>query len=65
MNVRAKLLTTAVAALLPAGVAVGYAARSAGPPAAPAPGAVSGPRLVVPSNGVLSTVARSDPGGPR
>ncbi|MFD7654259.1 TolB family protein [Actinosynnema sp. NPDC059797] len=65
MNVRAKLLTTAAAALLLAGVAVGYAARSADRPGAAAAGAVSGPRLVVLSNGVLSTVARSDPGGPR
>lgn len=65
MTTRTKLLVTAVVALLLCGVAVGYTALSTAPATTPASGAVSGPRLVVLSNGVLSTVARSDPGGPR
>jgi hypothetical protein len=65
VRTRTKLLVTAAAALLLGGVAVGYAARSGTPAASTPSGAVSGPRLVVLSNGVLSTVSRADPGGPR
>ncbi|QFZ18155.1 TolB family protein [Saccharothrix syringae] len=65
MRTRAKLLVTAAVAVLLGGVVVGHAVLSGPSGAAPAAGAVSGPRLVVLSNGLLSTVSRSDPAGPR
>jgi hypothetical protein len=66
MSIRVRLLITAVVAVLLAGVAVGYAvlSRSAEQDEV-ASTAVTGPRLVVLTNGRLSTVSRSDPGGPR
>jgi hypothetical protein len=66
MSTRVRLLITAVVAVLLAGVAVGYAvlSRSAEQDEV-ASTAVTGPRLVVLTNGRLSTVSRSDPGGPR
>lgn len=65
MTTRARLLITALVAVLLAGVAVGYAAWSAPGPDEVASTPVDGPRLVVLTNGRLSTVSRSDPGGPR
>ncbi|MBB4916417.1 TolB family protein [Streptosporangium saharense] len=59
---------TVLAALLLAGVAVTYTALasspvSSGPSSAGVPG--GGPKLQVLTNGLLSTVSRADPGGPR
>ena len=65
MTTRVRLLITALVAVLLAAVAVGYAALSGSAPDEVASTAVSGPRLVVLSNGRLSTVSRSDPSGPR
>ncbi|PSL53929.1 WD40 repeat protein [Saccharothrix carnea] len=65
MTTRLRLLITALVAVLLAGVAVGYSALSGSRPEEVASTAVSGPRLVVLSNGRLSTVSRSDPSGPR
>ncbi|MFE9750412.1 TolB family protein [Saccharothrix saharensis] len=66
MTTRVRLLITALVAVLLAGVAVGYAAWSgSGEPEVVASTAVEGPRLVVLTNGRLSTVSRSDPDGPR
>ncbi|MFD0201757.1 MULTISPECIES: TolB family protein [Saccharothrix] len=65
MTTRLRLLITVLVAVLLAGVAVGYAALSGSRPEEVASTSVSGPRLVVLSNGRLSTVSRSDPSGPR
>ncbi|NUS62231.1 MAG: hypothetical protein HOQ46_01130 [Saccharothrix sp.] len=63
---RVRLLITVLVAMLLAGVAVGYAVLSrSGAPDEVASTAVAGPRLVVLTNGRVSTVSRSDPGGPR
>ncbi|GAA3082166.1 TolB family protein [Streptosporangium carneum] len=57
---------TALAALLLAGVAVTYAALAKDQPVTARSGPVGeGPRIQVLTNGRLSTVSRSDPGGPR
>jgi dipeptidyl aminopeptidase/acylaminoacyl peptidase len=65
VTTRTRLLIAALAAVLLGGVAVGYAALSSSEPADIASSDVSGPRLMVLSNGRLSTVSRADPGGPR
>lgn len=66
MTTRTRLLITAVVAVLLGAVAVGYTALSDAPGSdATASSTVSGPRLMVLTNGRLSTVSRSDPGGPR
>ncbi|MCC8250120.1 hypothetical protein [Saccharothrix luteola] len=65
MTTRARLLITALVAVLLAGVAVGYAAWSGSGSDEVASTSVDGPRLVVLTNGRLSTVSRSDPSGPR
>ncbi|MEU9886269.1 hypothetical protein [Sphaerisporangium sp. NPDC051011] len=72
LSPRTRILVTALAALLLAGVAIAYAAsarsaksardRAAAVPSAPVG---SGPRLQVLTNGRLSTVSSADPGGPR
>ncbi|WP_214105511.1 TolB family protein [Acrocarpospora catenulata] len=65
-SLRRRLLLTIGAAVLLAVVAVGYAvlAPDHRTPASAAP-VQDGPTLQVLSNGLLSTVARADPGGPR
>ncbi|MFE2754573.1 TolB family protein [Actinosynnema sp. NPDC059335] len=65
MTTRARLLITALAAVLLAAVAAGYAAWSGPEPGEVASTPVGGPRLMVLTNGRVSTVSRSDPGGPR
>ncbi|MEU5691880.1 hypothetical protein [Actinosynnema sp. NPDC020468] len=69
MTTRTRLLITALAALLLGSLAVGYTALSAEPEdgatSTPATGTTGGDRIHVLSNGKLSSVARSDPGGPR
>ncbi|SER41088.1 WD40-like Beta Propeller Repeat [Lentzea xinjiangensis] len=62
-----RLLITLIAAVLLGGVAVGYTVLSGAPPeeAAHSVAAGSGPRLMVLTNGTLSTVSRTDPAGPR
>ncbi|MFI9009216.1 hypothetical protein ACIGNX_18510 [Actinosynnema sp. NPDC053489] len=66
MSTKLRLVITAVVAVVLAGIAVGYAALSrTGVPDEVASTTVGGPRLVVLSNGRLSTVSRDDPGGPR
>lgn len=65
MTTRTRLAITALAAILLAAVAVGYTSLSAAPESSVAAGGVIGPRLQVLSNGRLSTVSRTDPGGPR
>ncbi|WP_447007082.1 hypothetical protein ACRAKI_11700 [Saccharothrix isguenensis] len=65
MTTRLRLLITALVAVLLGVLAVGYTALSSDRPDDIASSAVSGPRLMVLSNGRLSTVSRSDPGGPR
>ncbi|WP_158843549.1 PD40 domain-containing protein [Saccharothrix deserti] len=70
MTTRTRLLITALVAVLLGVVAVGYTALSASddsddPGEVASSSTVSGPRLMVLSNGRLSTVSRSDPGGPR
>ncbi|GII85107.1 TolB-like translocation protein; signal peptide [Sphaerisporangium siamense] len=74
LSTRTRVLVTVLAALLLAGAAVAYAAsarsarsaaedrRAAAVPSGPVGG---GPRLQVLTNGLLSTVSRADPGGPR
>ncbi|MEU4447146.1 hypothetical protein AB0K14_37315 [Actinosynnema sp. NPDC050801] len=65
MTTRTRLLITALVAVLLGAVAVTYTALSKPEPDEVASTAVSGPRLMVLSNGRLSTVSRSDPDGPR
>lgn len=67
MTTRTRVLITALVAVLLGAVAAGYAALSSSEPEPDgvASTAVGGPRLMVLSNGRLSTVSRSDPGGPR
>ncbi|RKT56097.1 TolB family protein [Saccharothrix australiensis] len=65
LPVRARFAVTAAAALVLAGVAVGYTALSSGPGGDVVAGAVSGPRLQVLGNGRLSVVSRTDPSAPR
>ncbi|MCE6999207.1 hypothetical protein LZG04_31030 [Saccharothrix sp. S26] len=66
MSTRVRLLITVLVAVLLAAVAVGYAALSrSGEPDEVASTTVTGPRLMVLTNGRVSTVSRSDPGGPR
>ncbi|HUQ61680.1 hypothetical protein [Lentzea sp.] len=62
-----RLLITLTAAVLLGGVAVGYTALSGATPdnAAQSVAAGAGPRLMVLSNGRLSTVSRTDPAGSR
>ncbi|MCP2202093.1 hypothetical protein [Lentzea flava] len=62
-----RLLITVIAAVLLGGVAIGYTALSGTSPgeAAHSIPAGTGPRLMMLSNGRLSTVSRSDPAGPR
>ncbi|MFD9701886.1 TolB family protein [Lentzea sp. NPDC059081] len=62
-----RLLITLTAAVLLGGVAVGYTALSGATPddAARSVPAGAGPRLMVLSNGKLSTVSRTDPAGSR
>ncbi|ANZ38856.1 hypothetical protein BBK82_25095 [Lentzea guizhouensis] len=63
-----RLLITVFAAVLLAGVAVGYTALSASTGEAAhsiSAGSASGPRLLVLSNGQLTTVSSTDPNGPR
>ncbi|SDJ04277.1 hypothetical protein [Nonomuraea jiangxiensis] len=62
---RARLLVTVLAAILLAGFATGYALLGRERPAPAASAQVSGPALMVLTNGRLSTVAATDPGGPR
>ncbi|GIH26693.1 TolB-like translocation protein; signal peptide [Acrocarpospora phusangensis] len=70
-SLRRRLIVTVLATVVLAGIALGYAALAPSA-AAPAPSGVaagsplgSGPRLQVLTNGLLSTVTRADPGGPR
>jgi WD40-like Beta Propeller Repeat len=65
--VKNRLLITVIAAVLLAGVAVGYTVLSGASPgeAADSVPVNAGPRLMMLSNGKLSTVARTDPAGPR
>ncbi|MEU0881723.1 hypothetical protein ABZ345_24180 [Lentzea sp. NPDC005914] len=62
-----RLLITVIAAVLLAGVAIGYTVLSGASPgeAANSIAVNSGPRLMVLSNGRLSTVSRQDPAGSR
>ncbi len=62
-----RLLITVIAAVLLAGVAIGYTVLSGSSPgeAASSIAVNGGPRLMVLSNGRLSTVSRSDPAGSR
>ncbi|MGW4213986.1 TolB family protein [Lentzea sp. NPDC004789] len=62
-----RLLITVIAAVLLGGVAVGYTVLSGASPgeAANSRPSGTGPRLMVLSNGKLSTVSRQDPAGPR
>ncbi|WP_394616814.1 TolB family protein [Lentzea sp. JNUCC 0626] len=62
-----RLLITLTAAVLLGGVAVGYTALSGAAPdnAAQSVPSSGGPRLMVLSNGKLSTVSRTDPAGSR
>ncbi|HEX7304378.1 hypothetical protein [Lentzea sp.] len=62
-----RLLVTLTAAVLLGGVAVGYTALSGAAPdnAAQSVPTGAGPRLMVLSNGKLSTVSRTDPAGSR
>ncbi|GAA0404432.1 TolB-like translocation protein; signal peptide [Acrocarpospora corrugata] len=65
-SLQGRLIITIVAAVVLIGVALGYAvlAPGAGAPVSAAL-AGEGPRLQVLTNGLLSTVARADPDGPR
>ncbi|PWK86046.1 WD40 repeat protein [Lentzea atacamensis] len=62
-----RLLITVIAAVLLAGVAIGYTVLSGASPgeAAHSLPVQSGPRLMMLSNGRLSTASRNDPAGPR
>ena len=62
-----RLLITVLAAVLLGGVAVGYTVLSGASPGEVAHSVPTGagPRLMVLSNGKLSTVSRQDPAGPR
>ncbi|MDT7781766.1 MAG: hypothetical protein QOF58_185 [Pseudonocardiales bacterium] len=62
-----RLLITVIAAVLLGGVAIGYTLLSGTSPgeAANSVPLNSGPRLMILSNGKLSTVSRNDPGGSR
>jgi hypothetical protein len=66
--VKNRLLITVIAAVLLAGVAIGYTVLSGASPGGEAANSVpvnTGPRLMVLSNGKLSTVSRTDPAGSR
>jgi len=64
--VKNRTLITVIAAVLLAGVAIGYTVLAGRPGEAAHSGpAGTGPRLMVLSNGKLSTVSRDDPAGPR
>lgn len=66
LSTRARLLVTAVAAVALAGVAVCYAASRSRPVGLEVvAGPVTGKKLQVVSDGLLSFVARDDPSGPR
>ncbi|MFG2824219.1 TolB family protein [Kitasatospora sp. NPDC048365] len=68
LSSRGRVLVVLVATVLLAGVAVGYvrwSAQSAKGAPVPVGEMATGARLQVLSNGRLSTLARSDPGGPR
>lgn len=64
-STRTRVTVTAVAALVLGGVAVGYTALSARPGGGAPTGTVTGPKIQVLGNGVLSVVSRTDPAGPR
>ncbi|GAA0967120.1 PD40 domain-containing protein [Acrocarpospora macrocephala] len=65
-SLRARLVVISLATVLLAGIALTYAVLA---PAADAPASTAlagaGPRVQVLTNGLLSTVSRADPGGPR